>query len=111
MKRLRIPEGIMVYAWPNIQRKLDAQGRCHAIRAWQNLKAGGPIDLGVLSQLEVAILQMMAEGYETNKAIAQYIGIAQQPINSAVNKIFSTLKVHSYAAALTGLGVPESRPF
>jgi len=100
MKRLRIPEGIMVYAWPNIQRKLDAQGRCRAIRAWQNLKPGGPIDLGALSAPELMILELMEQGYRTNEAIAKHLGIAQEPIGRWINKIFRTLKVHSPEAAL-----------
>jgi DNA-binding NarL/FixJ family response regulator len=100
MKRLRIPEGIMEYAWPNIQRKLDAQGSCRAIRAWQNLKPGGPIDLGALSAPELMILELMEQGYRTNEAIAKHLGIAQEPIGRCINKIFRTLKVHSPQTAV-----------
>ena len=99
-KHLRMPEGIVMYAQASIQKKLNVQNRSQAIRAWQSMKAGGPIDLGLLSKWGLIILELMAEGYRTTEAIAEHLGIAQQPIGIGINKIYRTLGVRSPETAV-----------
>jgi len=78
---LEVSEASVMYDRISIYKKLNVKFASEAIRAWQRLKAGGPINLEALTKTDVSVLEVIANGCMTDRALAEHFGVAQQSIH------------------------------